>query len=263
MGYSDCEDFVINCTDRRFEEIGLIYRQVAVDLKHDSCRYQIGSYTCGNYFFGLLRWLRDHPDSRPEKGYDLVIPIFSETQLEKFERYEKAPIFQFAKYIVVNDYGMLRRLAGKYRVRLGRMLFQDYRDHRYPEYESEPNYQFKSDVVLDMLQKMGYRDLAMENDLITEYYSDVLAGTCVYYHIPYRQISSAHICEFAALGKPAEKKFVPNDSCEFQCFKVRIRQTIESQHVEYWKIGRSVFDIIPKGWQDSLVGSRLIYTPRW
>jgi len=246
-------DLVINCADRRFSDIEGIYHAIR---QKTVCRLQIGSYTCGNYFENLIKWMSNHPLSKETDGYDLVLPVFSESQLEKLHTADS--VLREAQHIVVNDYGMLRYFSGDKRVRLGRLLFRDYRDHRYPEYEGNSAYQAKTSALVAALSEMGYEIFSVENDLITASYTVDLGKIDVFYHFPYRQISSTHICEFAAIGKPVEKKFIPDDVCSLQCFDVKIRH--ESGYV---KIGRNIFDVLPEVWLKVVPRTGLIYTPRW
>lgn len=257
MDFADCEDIVINCTDRRFTDIAGICKSTTANL-HTAYQIQIGSYTCGNYFLGLLHWLNQNLLPVDLTGYDLVIPVFSESQLEKFRSHMTDMVIQKARYIVVNDWGILRSFSGRQKVRLGRQLFRDYRDHRYPAYEESRTYQAKVGTLIAALRNMKYEIAAVENDLITINYQTDLDPIDIYYHFPYRQISSAHICEFAAIGKPVEKKFIPDDDCNFQCFDVKIHH--ESG---YLKIGRNIFDVLGEDWLSTLRKPRLIYTPGW
>lgn len=253
MSHIDCEDLVLNCADRRFDKIVSIYRTACQNV---ICRLQIGSYTCGRYFFGLIQWLAENPFPEEIAGYDIVLPVFSESQLDWLHTADS--VLESARHIVVNDYGMLRYFSGDKRVRLGRLLFRDYRDHRYPEYETNSEYHGKTAALLAALREIGYEVFSVENDLITADYTVELDGIPVYYHFPYRQISSTHICEFAAVGKPIEKKFIPDDICAFQCFDVKIRH-----EAGYIKVGRSIFDQLPGEWLDTVPRRRMIYTPRW
>ena len=253
MNYIDHEDFVVNCADRRFTDIEHTYQMVR---QNTACRLQIGSYTCGGHFFGLTQWLKKNPLPADAAGYDLVLPVFSESQLDWLSVADD--ILKCARHIVVNDYGLLRHFSGDKRVRLGRLLFRDYRDHRYKEYETNRTYQAKAVSLINVLREMGYEIFSVENDMITADYAVDLGQIHIYYHFPYRQVSSAHICEFAAIGKPVEKKFIPDDACAFQCFDVKIRH-----EAGYMKIGRSVFDILPESWLSAMPRSRIIYTPRW
>ena len=255
MEHTGCEVIVINCADRRFSDIVCLFQNTADHLPVP-CRLQIGSYTCGNYFLGLLERLARDPLPESLGGYDLVIPIFAEGQLDKFRSYTESPAVRGAKNIVVNDFGMLRQFSSKQRVRLGRLLFRDYRDHRYPAHEE--NLGLKSEALTAALQELEYGISAIENDILSADYKARSEALEVYYHFPYRQVSCAHICEFASIGKTVENKFVPDDSCGFQCFDVRIRHGDE-----YLKIGRNIFDIVPKNWLFNIKRPRIIYTPGW
>ncbi len=247
----DCKDLIVNCAGRRFTEIAHIYRSLGT-----GCHLQMGSYTCGNYFRGLLQWLAKDPLLDRMNEYDVVLPVFSESQLSLLR--DADFVLRSARHIVVNDFGLLRCFSSDNRVRLGRLLFRDFRDHRYPQYETNSAYQAKATALLPALKEMGYEVSAMETDLITPDYTVVADGIDVYYHFPYRQISSAHICEFAAIGRPVDKKFVPDAVCSFQCFDVKLRYA-----AGYVKVGRSVFDVLPEAWLHTSSRTRLIYTPGW
>jgi len=253
MSSIDRSTLIVNCADRRFPEIVRIYHRAR---QEGACRVQIGSYTCGNYFRGLLGWLAENPLPAEMDGYDVVLPVFSESQLPVLQ--DADAVLRSARHLVVNDFGMLRRFSGDSRVRLGRLLFRDFRDHRYPQYETNSAYQPKAAALLQVLREMGYAVSAMETDLITPDYVVDTDGIDVYYHFPYRQVSSGHICEFAAIGRPVDEKFVPDDGCCFQCFDVKLRCG-----ADYVKAGRSVFDLLPESWLQAMPRARLIYTPGW
>lgn len=250
-----CEDVVVNCAGRRFSGITQLFQDTAEHLPVP-CRLQIGSYTCGNYFIALLSWLERGCLAERLDAYDLVVPVLSEARLDEFRPYMESPAVREAQNIVVNDFGMLRLFSGKQRVRLGRLLFRDYRDHRYPAHEETccP----KSGALTAALRELGYGITAVENDILSVDCKSEPDAVEVYYHFPYRQVSCAHICEFASIGKAVEDKFMPDDACRFQCFDIRIR------HGDgYLKVGRNIFDIVPEHRLFALKQSRIIYTPEW
>lgn len=256
MGCTDCEDMIVNCADRRFDSISDLFRETAGRLSVP-CRIQIGSYTCGNYFLELLNWMER--GSSPVRGtdYDIVLPVFSESQLDEFlPRAETSPV-QAARTIIVNDLGMLRLFRDRPGVRLGRLLFRDYRDHRYPA--SEDACRLKAGALVSSLRELGYQIAAIENELISaNSEADGEPGVPVYVHFPYRQVSYGHICEFASIGRTVEEKFMPDAPCTFQCFRTRFRH-----REEYLKVGRSIFDMAPEQWLSGERRKRVIYTPRW
>jgi len=251
---------VINCTDRKFTEIQSLYQSVADALGVSECRLQIGSYSCGNYVLAMMQQTEILPGN---VEYDLVIPEFSESQLEQFRKRERIPLVQCARQIVVNDFGALHYFYDRKDIRLGRMMFPDYRDHRYPEYENT-RHQAGNATLLAALSDLGYSIAAVENDLITKHSSlETTQNTVVYYHVPYRQISSAHICEYASIGKRIERKFIPDDSCSFQCFDIKIRQKRRINGTQYFKVGKNVFDRLDAGWLSPEQAAYVIYTPEW
>lgn len=256
MGHTDLEDVIVNCTGRRFDSIEGLFLEAARCLSVP-CRLQIGSYTCGNYFLGLLKRLGQGSLPGHLGEYDVVFPILSERQLDEFLPQQEAPIIQNARAVVVNDLGMLRLFRDRQGVRLGRLLFRDHRDHRYPAREED--IRPKSDALISALLRLGYKITAFENELLSE---DDESGAGLeipsYVHFPYRQVSCGHICEFASIGKPVEEKFVSDAPCSFQCFHVRLRHG-----EDYLKVGRNIFDTVPECWLSAERRRRIIYTPRW
>lgn len=257
------KSYIINCTDRDPSTISTTFAKSAAAHPAVKARLQIGSYSCGNYFFYILenQYLTAYVMERGE--YDLVIPVFSEKQREQFEGVSEHLLLKQARHIVINDFGMLQRFKSDDRVRLGRLLFQENRDHRYTEYDSEYHGQTKADVLVDALRGMGFHISAVENDMIAKGYMLNLKDIDVYYHFPYRLISTSHICEFAAIGKDIEKKFIPDDECSFQCFHTRVCVEERANHTAYLKVGRSVFDYLSDDWLCPEHLDHVIYTPRW
>lgn len=185
MERTNCEDLIINCAGRRFDSIEGLFRDMAGRVPVP-CRPQIGSYTCGNYFLALLQRMAGKPVPYWEEGYDLVIPILSEGQLETFLPHLEDPAVRNARAVVVNDFGMLRLFHDRPGIRLGRLMFRDYRDHRYPAHEEDRC--SKSGTLVDSLQELGYAFTAVESELFSENVEESVNAP-VYYHVPYRQVS--------------------------------------------------------------------------
>ena len=123
-------DIVINLTDWKTGDIlPCLKRQKEC---FENARLAIGSYLCGNYFRKLCCTfnIAELPVS-----YDLVIPIIAQHDLTILEDTRTQTMIRQACHIVVNDPGMLMRFGGDMDVRLGRLFFRTYRDHRYPAYE--------------------------------------------------------------------------------------------------------------------------------
>lgn len=224
-------ELIMNYCDREFNEIIDYF----TSNESGNGLLQLGSYSCPNYFEKLI------DTSLLSYGiYDLVIPVFPENMLdilysEKFLRYCTK-----SRCLVVNDIGMLGffKSSGFSRIRLGRLFFRDYKDHRYEEYHNM-EYEVKSLEIIDLLKNEGYCFEAIEIDLPTRNFQ-ITKDVPVYIHYPYRQISMSHICEFASIGKRIKHKFKPDDTCNMQC----IKQHIEYAGIGYYKIGRNIYDMI-------------------
>lgn len=198
-------------------------------------RIQLGSYSCGNYFEKFLKHFLEL-----KKGeFDLVVPTLPEHRVSLLDSKEFRQCCQNARQLVVNDFGLLDKLSShRYEIRMGRLFFKDYRDHRYEEYDAS-NYCGKATALLDFVMKQGFSVVAIESDIITKKYSLQLPkGISAYFHFPYRQISMSHICEFAAINKNIDDKFIPDDDCDLQCLNVYL----EAKRAGYFKMGRNVYD---------------------
>ena len=140
-----------------------------------------------------------------------------------------------------------------------RLFFKDYRDQRYNDHDNS-EYYGKARQLLSFVEKCGITVSAIENDIVTKkYHLPIDNNVLRYYHFPYRQISTGHICEFSAIGMNIESKFKPDDNCEMQCAKMFIKSSSG-----YIKIGKSVYDIIDVNYLSVVSqGDYIIYTPRW
>lgn len=241
---------VYNLCDRSFNEI--------LSKKHgiDTDMVQLGSYTCANYFTKVL----DLAVDLKKEMFDLVVPVFHEHRLDIFESKKFIECCKRCRQVVVNDFGALEYLNGKHNIRLGRLLFKDYRDKRYEEYDFS-EYHAKAKTVLDFVDSCGIRVAAYENDLITRNFrNDCGQSIELYLHYPYRQISMSHICEYASIGKNIEDKYIPDELCDMQCFHLNVR----SMQYGYLKVGKAVYDILDEQYLENIENSSwLIITPRW
>ena len=246
------QEIILNLCDR---SIKTIYSK---DNEWNPSFIQVGSYTCGNYFINLMKEINNL-----EKGsFDLVIPTFAEHQLNIIKTKEFLDCCDNCRQIVVNDFGMLNILHTTYNnVRLGRLFFKDYRDHRYSDYDKS-KYCGKVFALVDFIEKCKIKIVAIENDIITQNYQ-VLSNNekiKIYLHYPYRQVSMSHICEYASIGKKIEEKYIPDDNCTMQCLKIKIK----SNEYGYLKIGKSVFEILNEQYLRNFNNkNNFIITPRW
>ncbi len=246
---------IVNLCDRDFQEI--------LERIHekDMPIVQVGSYSCANYFIHVIKFIAGpSKEVFASNGFDLVIPTLPEHYLNVLESEEFHVCCDRCRQIVVNDYGILQYLNGQYNIRMGRLFFKDYRDHRYKEYDSA-EYEAKAGAVLDFVFNSGIRINAFENDIITQNYSFSHNKPLeVYLHYPYRQISMSHICEYASIGKKIEDKYIPDDFCSMQCLKIKLI----SPEYKYIKVGKSVYDILDEQYLENIKSDYcLIVTPKW
>ena len=283
---------VINLTDCPPDIINDLFQRTAAD--YGNCRMAIGSYLCSNYFRRLCLLSESLVITTP---YDLVLPIFAQHDLTLLEDSRVIALISGAKYLVVNDIGMLMRFSEYGNLRLGRMFFRSYRDHRYPAYEKSAQGIRHSLPLLDSLLDLGFRFCSLECEMTeretsecnnqikkegnhatlkhaeecekTSYLRDEIScenGTCglklefseknseellrigmlsVYFHTPYRLVSAMRICEFASIGKPVDRKFIPDDRCCLQCLKTRIFYPDLEFNSGYMKYGKGIYDLAP------------------
>ncbi|MCI5726667.1 MAG: hypothetical protein MR274_03875 [Clostridium sp.] len=243
---------IINLCDRPINELSSL-----IENNKQQNRIQIGSYTCGNYFKYLIKCFYNKKIEL--QNYDIVIPTFSEHDIDFLNEDCLDTYINNASNIVVNDFGTLDRYYGIKELRLGRLFFKDYRDFRYSEYDNS-NYVGKAKGLIDALLSSGYEIKAIENDIITKnYYTDIDDDIEVYLHYPYRQVSACHICEFASISKKIEDKFIPDCECSLQCSDVKI-----ASESGYIKVGKSVFNLLDSSYLSEYINNnKIIITPRW
>ncbi len=248
-------DTVINLTDRELSKIPELYR--IQYLKWGTGCLQIGSYLCGNY----LRALCAHfaPSELPET-YDLVLPVLAQHDLSQLEEKRTKALIHQARTIVVNDPGMLLRFSSRKNVRLGRLFFRTYRDHRYPYYETGAA-EDKLRPLTAALRDIGCNFCSVEREAIGNNPPHTVKDELISYcHLPYRLVSGIRICEYASAGKEVSSKFIPDDRCHLQCLHYCLRYEDEEFDNAYIKWGRGLYDLVPKG---SAHGQNLIITPEF
>lgn len=239
---------IINLCDRNY----IFVEKICKEKTYGNLVVSIGSYTCANYLIGLL----DYNISFGE--YDLVLPVFPERLLSILENEKLEFMCKKARNIVVNDIGFLSYFNRKsYKnIRLGRLFFREYKDHRYEEYHKS-FYESKIRETIVFLRNMKLDFVAVEADIPT-INTQFDVDCCIYIHVPYRQVSISHICEYASIGKAIEEKYIPDDKCYYQCFK----QLLEYPVSGYYKVGKNVYDLIVLGLGD-VEKYNIIETPRW
>lgn len=247
-------EVIINLCDRPIE-----YNQAYFEGNVKNKNYiLVGSYTCPNYFSFFI----NSKLAQKIKNFDIVVPIFPEHLYSQIIESSKFySIIKKARTVVVNDWGMLKRLVNlkDINLRLGRLFFRDYRDHRYEEYDNS-EYISKMMNTIQIAKDIGMISNEVESDIITK--KLILPSKIkVYLHFPYRQVSMSHICEFAAIGKSLDEKFIPNDKCFMQCKN----QIFIFEKSGYIKVGNNVYNKLQEEEEikDLLSEYNVIFTPKW
>lgn len=242
-------DYIINLCDRWLTKDIL--------LSYSNQRILIGSYTCANYFIYLLNFLKN--ENINLSSFDLVIPVFPEHKLDFLKTDKVNNIIKNATKIVINDFGILD-MFNHDSIRLGRLIFKDYRDQRYKEYDDKECI-VKVNALLDTLKSIGYDIREIELDIISKkMIVNIDKNIKVYVHYPYRQISCSHICEFASVSKKIENKFKPDDDCLYDCRNIKI----EIMNPHYIKISKNIYEELDESYLDNIEDFCFkIITPRW
>ena len=254
---------VLDCCDLPIKSI-VGNEEVSADIKE----IQLGSYTCGNYFVYILNHLSCCIEKLPRNvRINLVIPVLAEDQLDtviKSLSNRKIATSDISK-VIVNDYGGIE-LSKKYffasKVGLGRILFRQYRDFRYPEYAESVLTIHTSEIEMisrTVLPKSIDIDCIGYNiDL-----SNISTDMEVYLHHPFVLSTYGHICEFASVSKEISQKFRPDDVCNHECFSCKIRYSNDDK--EYFKMGRGIYYPISCKQDIQITGHsiKIIKKPRW
>lgn len=238
-----------NLCDREFD-----YIQAKDVAEYD--RIVVGSYSCFNYFQFLMA--KDIDFSK--RKFDIVIPTIPQMKLNECCIEKIISLIEKAHSVVVNDYGMLSLMYDRVdsnKIRLGRCFIKDYRDFRYPEYDRSYHKGYIQSQI-EILKKLGFEINSIESEIITSDYDlSSLDNINVYYHFPFRMVSMSHICEFAAIGKKIEQKFVPDDLCIAQCLQYSYSGN------GLYKYGRGVYDLLSDEYLSQFDDSvNIIYYPR-
>lgn len=239
---------IINLCDRSY----ILVEEICKKNIYGNSVVLIGSYTCANYLVGLLDY------NIPFEEYDLVLPVLPEYLLSLLENEKLESMCKKARSIVVNDIGILSYYNRKLykNIRLGRLFFREYKDHRYEEYHNS-SYESKISEIIVFLRGMKLDFVSVEADLPT-INTQFDVDCSVYIHLPYRQVSTSRICEYASIGKAIEEKYIPDDKCCYQCFI----QLLEYPVSGYTKVGKNVYDLVVPSSGD-IEKYNIIETPRW
>ena len=242
-------EIIINLTD--WEPLELLSSFEKQRILYENARLEVGSYLCGNYF---RHFCRSFDASSLPQSYDLVLPVLAQHDLSLFDDDRVQALINQAQNIVVNDPGTLMRFSNL-KVRLGRLFFRTYRDHRYHNYEQSMVQRDQQLSLISALKKVGAKFNAAECELIGEQREN---DPFYYYHYPFRLISAMRICEYASQSKAIERKFIPDAKCSFQCLNSCIHYQDHAFQNNYIKWGRGLYD---RAFPQSLEGFNLIIMP--
>ncbi len=213
-------------------------------------RIYVGSYFCGNYFIHLNEkeislFLSTF---QREMKITLVVPTFNQLNLkigkEKINKV-MSELRTFMDEICINDFGMLQYCTDNFNfnggIAIGRLLTKDYRDPRFQTYFKQ---KIKPKIFTSYFEGLcnQYKITGVEFDATHEYMdlSEAPKGICISLHTPFCYITMGSICEISSLTKETEKKFRPNDKCNFECAKHHI-QYLSKDNLQFIKLGHAVY----------------------
>ncbi len=226
-------------------------------------RVYVGSYFCSQYFLkcNIYKIIYDIAKEKGS-GMTLVIPVFSEKDLEKGKKLLTELMDTYGDLIdeiTVNDIGMLayvKKLFDK-KINLGRLFFKDQRDARVPDY-------YERTITPNLLTYMEYLDSISLVELDRTNRRVELCNVKdveVAMHIPFCYMTTGNICKFASINKVVESKFRPNCSCNQECASVYEKTPVsnDEQISELYRIGRTIYHYNNDIVENDI--SRIIYFP--
>lgn len=231
-------------------DLGKIIDKATEVAGFEKCeRIYIGSYFCSQYFLHQSKEILEQLKALCEKEkmpISLVIPTFSQKDLEKgkhkIEQIKKE-LEPLIDEIVVNDYGMLKYIKDTYEtpIYLGRLFAKDYRDPRYEEYFSQVlKPKIFNDYMLELMNCFDIKGLELDPTHMGVDLREAPKDLVIGMHSPYCYMTTGHICEYAALDKPIEKKFRPNHPCTHECTSHVIKYDLEDQR-EWLRLGKTIY----------------------
>ena len=174
-------------------------------------------------------------------GFTLLTPYVTDAYLEEVDSLVKTMLKQNAPdpEVVVNDWGVLRRLrrsyGGRIKVILGRGLNRMMRDPRLPDLgpehlggDEQPEVwqegSFSNTEFRGMLSEQGVDRVELDYPLqgLTDLRGGPLRFTL---HLPFGMIATGRNCMVSSYGKPASVRFMVPLACDAPCrrFTLRLR----------------------------------------
>ena len=243
-----CE--IIDYLYEQMPDVEAIVNKASELAGFDKCeRIYVGSYFCGQYFLHQSKERTEALSAFCKKEdipITLVIPTFSQKDLIRGKE-KIAIMLEWLKGLVdemvVNDYGMLAYIHGKFDVSLylGRLFAKDYRDPRYEEYFNqvlEPK--IINRYMLELIKTFQIKGIEFDPTHTGINFREVPKELIVGVHTPYCYMTTGHICEYASLDKEISQKFRPNSSCKHECSSYRIHYDFEDDR-QWVRIGRTIY----------------------
>ena len=235
MGFLESEEDVLNIIKKVLEKEKIPPFE----------RIYLGSNFCSIYFTYLnIKYYKNILDFSMKYNLKvtLVIPIINEGLFDLALGRIKE-ILDYSNNIdeiTVNDYGMLSFIQSAYpniKINIGRLLNKDTRDVRFIEFTNMkmiPDNLTYDKFLLDETNVSGLEiDVTHQNiDLNNTKYN-------IGIHVPYLYQTYGHICEYASINLPGEKKFRPNHKCAIECKRTFILYS--SDIANYLKYGRTLY----------------------
>lgn len=213
-------------------------------------RVYLGSYFCDRYFCALPPGVFARTlDACAQAGLPatLVVPIPAEGAFDSVVERLGALLEQGVAIdeVTCNDLGTLAWCTERCdrRLNAGRLFSRDVREPRDPGFMAHPT----APALLTRERSAafpGCRVDGYEFDPVTPVtdLSGAPADAVCALHADWCYASTGKICEVASIGKPAERKFRPNEACTCACLHyVLEHRPREAGAPAYFKHGRTVY----------------------
>lgn len=232
--------------DRNYERmIALMCKDAGFD---SLSRIYIGSNFCGQYFFNckinMVQPLVDFCKKNNIK-ITLCLPIFSEADIDKAKEliHDAMHYIDIIDEITVNDYGMLDHISREYphvKINIGRLLNKESRDARYDEYNKGIYTPHLLSDKNSFVKQYNIHSIEIDPvHKVIDLRENVRQDAIVAVYTPFCYVTVGHVCEYASIPLPPEKKFRPNVHCHAPCTNTFI--AYDAGDVSYAKVGRAVY----------------------
>ena len=212
-------------------------------------RIYIGSNFCSQYFLNckidIVQPLIEFCEKNNVK-VTLCLPIFSEKDIDKAKERINYVINNYDDIVdefTVNDYGMLDYISSEYsnvKINIGRLFNKESRDARYVDYNKGVYSPNLLSVKKSFLEQYNINSIEIDPvHQVIDLSESVNQDTMVAVYTPFCYVTMGHICEYASIPLPLDKKFRPNTHCHAPCANTFI--TYDVKEFSYVKVGRAVY----------------------